>query len=281
MSVSTAVRGEDAPTVLAPLAWAVSRDSGGSAAVTYVDCSPSLVVWEGSRNELSEDLSRLREIDIGRVEVWDSEDGSRVPLATRGGGQLLALGERQAFTASGLGAASDFGGRIIRAWDADTEARSTIRPQGIASLPAAADDATLVWTVVSDEATDLVDADLAACDLESGEVFTISDAPGGQTKPTVDGDVVVWVDTPLYYFSPLPDGSYPLPTLHGMQLSSRNESTLVAGPPHSESEGADFDQVRLIGDRLFWTVLRAGECTVYGARVVADGAELKLEPLRD
>jgi hypothetical protein len=281
MSVFTAVRGESGTKVLAPLAWAHSDPTSGSAPSTAIACSASLVAWEGSRNKLSGDWSRLREIDAGRVEAWDSEDGSHVRLATHGDGQLLALGERQAFTASGLWAASDFGGRIIRSWDADTEARSTVRPEGIASLPAAADDATLVWTVVPDDATDLVDADLAACDLESGEVFTVSDEPGGQTDPAVDGDLVVWVDTPLRPEPIESDEPWALSTLRGKRLSTGIESTLVEDPFTDKTQDSPFNQVTLIGDRLFWTIQGVEGCTAYGAQVVADGEGLKLEPLRD
>jgi hypothetical protein len=281
--VYTATRGRPARTI-SPPAWSDPGESGGIVPTAYgLACDGPLVAWSGSHSELPRDGSVVGVTGPMRLWVWDATDGSRHRLVPAQG-ELLALGGRQVFTATNLAAASDYGARTIHAWDAATDTRSTIRVDEYASSPAAADEKSLVWTVWPYNATDLVDVDLAGCDLSSGRAFTVSRAPGGQTYPAVDGDLVVWVDTPLGSDSPLPDASWPLSTLRGIQLNNLGtnaESTLVEDPFTDESEDSPFNDVTLIGDRLFWTIMRDDACTAYGARVVVGADGLTLEPLRD
>jgi hypothetical protein len=281
--VYTALRDDDQPQAISPLSWGVSGDTGGyEPAAWRLTSNGSLIAWYGARIELLPDWTDVGVIDPERLWVWDATDGTRHRLPGAMDEQLQALAGRQVVTTvTRFPESEEIVAPTISVRDMATDALRLIENDVPVADPGSANERTFVWTVLPAEATDLVDADLAACDLESGEVFTVSDAPGGQTTPAVDGDLVVWVDTPLYYFSPSPDGSYPPRTLHGMQLSSRTESTLVAGPPSSASEDSDLDQLQLIGDRLFWTVQRVGGCTAYGAKVVADSGGLKLEPLQD
>jgi hypothetical protein len=285
-SVYTATRGRPAREVSSP-AWSAPGDSGRFEPAAWgLACNEMLVTWFGRRSELAPETPKgVKEVEGGYLWAWDATDGGRHRLADQVDEARLAVGGRRVFTAAPPSpASSSYPKSTIHAWDAGTDTRSTIRQDDLVHSPAAADEKTLVWTVMPPMATDFVDVDLAGYDLDGGKAFTLSRAPGGQSNPAVDGDLVVWVDTPLGSNSPLPDGSWPLSTLRGIQLSrlgTNAESTLVADPFTDESEDSPFNDVTLIGDRLFWTIMRDDACTAYGARVVVGADGLTLEPLRD
>jgi hypothetical protein len=242
----------------------------------------ALITWYGARIELLPDWTDVKVIDPERLWVWDATDGTRHRLPGAMDEQLQALAGRQVVTTvTGDPASEEIVTSTITVRDMATDASRLIENDVPVADPGAADERAFVWTVLAADATDFVDADLAACDLESGEVFTVSDAPGGQTDPAVDGDLVVWVDTPLRPEPIASDEPWALSTLRGKRLSTGIESTLVEDPFTDKTQDSPFNQVTLIGDRLFWTIQRVEGCAAYGAQVVADGDGLKLEPLRD
>jgi hypothetical protein len=281
--VYTALRDDEQPQAISPLSWGVSGDTGGyEPAAWRLTSNGALITWYGARIELLPDWTDVKVIDPERLWVWDATDGTRHRLPGAMDEQLQALAGRQVVTTvTGDPASEEIVTSTITVRDMATDASRLIENDVPVADPGAADERAFVWTVLAADATDFVDADLAACDLESGEVFTVSDAPGGQTDPAVDGDLVVWVDTPLRPEPIASDEPWALSTLRGKRLSTGIESTLVEDPFTDKTQDSPFNQVTLIGDRLFWTIQRVEGCAAYGAQVVADGDGLKLEPLRD
>lgn len=281
--VYTALRDDEQPQAISPLSWGVSGDTGGyEPAAWRLTSNGSLIAWYGARIELLPDWTDVKVIDPERLWVWDATDGTRHRLPGAMDEQVQALAGRQVVTTvTGDPASEEIVTPTITVRDMRTDASRLIENDVPVADPGAADERTFVWTVLAADATDFVDADLAACDLGSGEVFTVSDAPGGQTIPAVDGDLVVWVDTPLRPEPIESDEPWALSTLRGKRLSTGIESTLVEDPFTDKTQDSPFNQVTLIGDRLFWTIQRVEGCTAYGAHVVEDEDGLTLEPLRD
>jgi hypothetical protein len=279
--VKTALRGEPIGRPLAPKAWGVSGDTGGyEPAAVHLASDGSLVTWYGSRNELSRDWSRLTVTDPQRLTVWDSTDGSLDRLASPGAEEFMTVGGRRVFTAvNGDAVTGEPVERTISVWEADTGRTWTVHG-GAALLPQAdADEDTLVYAVPPGLDVGALDYDLAGLDIEHEIVFFPAAGPGTQSRPAVDDDLIVWIDTPPRHR----DGGSPsarVPsTLQGLDLDSGVLSALVAKDITAEWADAEFESVTLIGTRLFWTIRHDGVTTAYGGRVVRDDG-LTLEPLR-
>jgi hypothetical protein len=266
--VYTALRG-GAPIELPSEAWAaLDVDGAGTVAAWGLECDGPLVAWYGGRSQLSQDRNKVVVTEPSRLRAWDSVTGEVHLLSDC----LMALGGRKAFTAASQGSASNPGSRFIRVWDLAGDHRSTLRLGRLAVTPAAADEHTLVWTVLPPHSTDKVEADVAGCDVATGGAFTMRRA-GSQWYPAVSGDVMVWEDeVPID-----PDAPWTRSSLRGVRLSGGTESELYRMPAGRKIAGGAFEDVTLVGDRLFWTSATG----VYGGRVVVGGTGLRLEPLGD
>ena len=279
--VETALRGEPIGTPLAPAAWGVSGDTGGYEPAAFgLHSDGSLVTWYGSRSELSRDWSRLTVTDPLRLTVWDSTDGSLDRLAGPGAEEFMTVGGRRVFTAvNGEAVTGEPVERTIGVWEADSGRTWTVHGGAALRPQADADESWLVYSVPPGLDVGSSDYDLAGLDVKRDVVFLPAGGPGTQSRPAVDDDLIVWVDTPPRHR----DGGSPsarVPsTLQGLDLDSGALSALVAKDITAQWADAEFESVTLLGTRLFWTIRHDGVTTAYGGRVVRDDG-LTLEPLR-
>lgn len=108
------------------------------------------------------------------------------------------------------------------------------------------DGNTLVWVGYSAEDTKKTNGDIYGMELKTGREFLIAGGPQNQIRPTVQGNLVVWVEdsTPV--------------ALRGKDLSTGREFLVT------DKQVAHFDPASIVGNIVYWLAYPAEGLSIMG-----------------
>jgi hypothetical protein len=185
----------------------------------------------------------------------------------------------------GIGDQYALGGSLL-AWISTTDSGSAILaydlqaaksfsvplPDGVTARDLAISGETIVWSDNRNATSPARDDnnDIYGYDVAAGRQFPICRAPGMQTKPAIDGDLVAWLDgRPTVAGGAAGPGN----AIYGYLISLDKEFAI------STDRAAD-GSVSVSGNRVIWTTHASGQASVFGATVTVSGDQVVVAPIK-